>query len=83
MILKNYRLHKPHLVNRGIHYGYNDVYDLIRSGVEVEIVGVPESQVLLKALKNKEDCKDVALMNRIIRNGGLSEYVRKLNVNRN
>ena len=81
MKLKNYRNGQTNLINKGNLYTFKDVYDLIKRGVEIEFINVCEYKVLLKSIKLNEDCKDVALMNRIIRNGGLSEYARKLNVN--
>lgn len=75
---------------RCYHHSLTDVYELIRDGHEVELQQCDESLQLLNSLHSVETGHsnhekmdrtvrgDTKFLNRIIQNGGLTEYAKQL-----
>lgn len=64
----------------GYYVSRSDIIDLIKEGDVVFHRGKGEERELLECLRNIETNTDgnIAMMNRILRNGGFVEYIKKL-----
>lgn len=64
----------------GVRYNYREMIEEIKAGEVILMRCFPELEYLslLKTTEKDNPCKDVQLLNRIIRGGGFVEYINKL-----